>query len=170
MNLDSKIRVVENFPKDGISFKDITTLLQDGPAYREAVNSCVSLLRDQDFDKIIGPEARGFIFAAPMAFATGKGFIPVRKPGKLPAETLSYEYALEYGTDTLEMHRDAIQPGERVIIVDDLLATGGTVRAVADMVEQLGGIVVSAVFLIELEFLGGRSKLGAIPVHSVLQY
>lgn len=170
MNLDSKIRVVENFPKEGISFKDITTLLQDGPAYQEAVNRCVALLQDQEFDKIIGPEARGFIFAAPMAFATGKGFVPVRKPGKLPSETLSYEYALEYGTDVLEMHKDAVKPGDRVIIVDDLLATGGTVRAVADMVEQLGGTVVSAVFLIELEFLGGRAKLANIPVHSVLQY
>ncbi len=170
MNLDSKIRVVENFPKKGISFKDITTLLQDGPAYQEAVNNCVALLQGQEFDMIIGPEARGFIFAAPMAFATGKGFVPVRKPGKLPYETLSYEYALEYGTDVLEMHTDAVKPGDRVVIVDDLLATGGTVRAVADMVEKLGGTVVSAVFLIELGFLGGRAKLGNIPVHSVLQY
>lgn len=170
MNLDSKIRVVENFPKAGISFKDITTLLQDGPAYQAAVNSCVALLDGQEFDVIIGPEARGFIFAAPMAFATGKGFIPVRKPGKLPFDTLSYEYALEYGTDILEMHKDAVKPGDRVVIVDDLLATGGTVRAVADMVEKLGGTVVSAVFLMELRFLDGRSKLGDIPVYSVIQY
>ncbi len=170
MNLDTMIRVVENFPKEGISFKDITTLLKDGPAYQHAVNSCVALLEGQEFDAIIGPEARGFIFAAPMAFATGKGFIPVRKPGKLPFETLSYEYALEYGTDTLEIHSDAIKPGDRVIIVDDLLATGGTVRAVADMVEKLGGTVVSAVFLMELCFLNGRAKLGDIPVHSVIQY
>ena len=170
MDLDSKIRVIENFPKDGISFKDITTLLQDGAAYREAVKSCVSLLDGEEFDIIIGPEARGFLFAAPMAFATGKGFVPVRKPGKLPYDTLSYEYELEYGTDTLEMHSDAVKPGDRVIIVDDLLATGGTVRAVADMVEKLGGTVVSAVFLIELSFLGGRSKLDGIPVHSVIQY
>lgn len=170
MNLDSKIRVVENFPKEGISFKDITTLLQDGEAYRTAVNRCVALLEGQEFDLIVGPEARGFIFAAPMAFATGKGFVPVRKPGKLPYETLSYEYALEYGTDTLEIHADAVKPGDRVIVVDDLLATGGTVRAVADMVEKLGGTVVSAVFLIELAFLGGRDKLGDIPVHSVITY
>ena len=170
MNLDSKIRVVENFPKAGISFKDITTLLKDGPAYQEAVNSCVALLKGQEFDIIIGPEARGFIFAAPMAFATGKGFVPVRKPGKLPSETLSYEYALEYGTDVLEIHRDAIQPGDRVVIADDLLATGGTVRAVVDMVEKLGGTVVSAVFLIELGFLEGRAKLGDVPVYSVIQY
>ncbi len=170
MNLDSKIRVVENFPKEGISFKDITTLLQDGEAYRVAVNRCVELLDGLEYDLIVGPEARGFIFAAPMAFATGKGFVPVRKPGKLPYETLSYEYALEYGTDTLEIHADAVKPGDRVVIVDDLLATGGTVRAVADMVEKLGGNVVSAVFLIELEFLGGREKLGEIPVRSVIQY
>lgn len=170
MNLDSKIRVVENFPKQGISFKDITTLLQDGPAYHEAVKRCVDLLQGQDYDKVIGPEARGFIFAAPVAYATEKGFVPVRKPGKLPSETLSYEYDLEYGTDTLEMHSDAIKPGDRVVIVDDLLATGGTVRAVADMVEKMGGTVVSAVFLIELGFLGGRAKLGNIPVHSVIQY
>lgn len=170
MNLDSMIRVVENFPKEGISFKDITTLLKDGPAYQHAVNSCVALLEGQEFDVIIGPEARGFIFAAPMAFATGKGFIPVRKPGKLPYETLSYEYELEYGTDILEMHSDAIKPGDRVVIVDDLLATGGTVRAVADMVEKMGGTVVSAVFLMELCFLNGRVKLGDIPVYSVIQY
>lgn len=170
MNLDSKIRVVDNFPKEGISFKDITTLLKDGPAYQEAVKRCVALLEGQEYDMIIGPEARGFIFAAPMAFATGKGFVPVRKPGKLPYETLSYEYDLEYGTDTLEIHSDAVKPGDRVVIVDDLLATGGTVRAVADMVEKLGGTVVSAVFLIELGFLNGRTKLGDIPVHSVIQY
>lgn len=170
MNLDSKIRVVDNFPKEGISFKDITTLLKDGPAYQEAVKRCVALLEGQEYDMIIGPEARGFIFAAPMAFATGKGFVPVRKPGKLPYETLSYEYDLEYGTDTLEIHSDAVKPGDRVVIVDDLLATGGTVRAVADMVEKLGGTVVSAVFLIELGFLNGRTKLGEIPVHSVIQY
>lgn len=170
MNLDSKIRVVENFPKEGISFKDITTLLQDGEAYRTAVTRCVELLEGLEYDLIVGPEARGFIFAAPMAYATGKGFVPVRKPGKLPYETLSYEYALEYGTDTLEIHADAVKPGDRVVIVDDLLATGGTVRAVADMVEKLGGTVASAVFLIELEFLGGREKLGGIPVRSVIQY
>ncbi len=170
MNLDSKIRVIEDFPKEGISFKDITTLLADGEAYKEAVNRCVELLDGLEFDLVIGPEARGFIFAAPVAYATGKGFVPVRKPGKLPFETLSYEYDLEYGTDILEMHMDAIRPGNRVVIVDDLLATGGTVRAVADMVEKLGGIVVSAVFLIELGFLDGRVKLDSIPVQSVLQY
>lgn len=170
MDFDSKIRVIENFPKEGISFKDITTLLQDGPAYQAAVNACVQLLEGLEFDTIVGPEARGFIFAAPMAFATGKGFVPVRKPGKLPSETLRHEYALEYGTDTLEIHRDAIKPGDRVVIVDDLLATGGTVRAVADMVEKLGGTVVSSVFLIELGFLNGREKLQNIPVSSVMQY
>lgn len=170
MDLESKIRVIEDFPKEGISFKDITTLLQDGKAFKEAVDSCVSLLDGEAFDLVIGPEARGFIFAAPIAYVTGKGFVPVRKPGKLPAETLRYEYALEYGTDVLEMHLDAVKPGDRVVIADDLLATGGTVRAVADMVEKMGGTVVSAVFLIELGFLDGRSKLGGIPVHSVIQY
>lgn len=170
MKFDDKIRVVEDFPKEGISFKDITTLLKDGEAYREAVNQCVDLVKDIDYVKIIGPEARGFIFASPMSYATGKGFVPVRKPGKLPAETLTHEYQLEYGTDILEIHRDAIKPGEKVIVVDDLLATGGTIKAVIDMVEQLGGQVVAAVFLIELEFLNGREKVGQIPVYSVMKY
>lgn len=170
MSIDEKIRVVENFPKEGISFKDITTLLMDGDAYRDAVNQCIDLVQDVKFDKIVGPEARGFIFATPIAYATGKGFVPVRKPGKLPAQTLRHEYELEYGTDVLEMHQDAIGKGDKILIVDDLLATGGTVKAVAEMVRQLGGEVVGALFLIELEFLNGRTKLGDIPVHSVLKY
>jgi len=170
MNLKEKMRIVEDFPKAGISFIDITTLLMDGEAYRYAVERCVELAGSSEFTKIVGPEARGFVIGSPMAYAMGKGFVPVRKPGKLPAETLSHEYALEYGTDTLEIHKDSIQPGEKVIIVDDLLATGGTVQAVAEMVKKLGGEVVGAVFLIELSFLNGREKLKDIPIHTVITY
>ncbi len=158
MEIKNLIRTVENFPKEGISFKDITTLLIDGVGYKEAIDACINEVKDIEYNKIVGPEARGFIVGAPMSYATGKGFVPIRKPGKLPAETLSYEYELEYGTDTLEIHKDAIQPGDKVIIADDLLATGGTVNAVANMIEQLGGEVVGMVFLIELDFLKGRDN------------
>ncbi len=170
MEIKNLIRTVENFPKEGISFKDITTLLIDGVGYKEAIDACINEVKDIEYNKIVGPEARGFIVGAPMSYATGKGFVPIRKPGKLPAETLSYEYELEYGTDTLEIHKDAIQPGDKVIIADDLLATGGTVNAVANMIEQLGGEVVGMVFLIELDFLKGRDKLGKYEVRSLINY
>jgi len=170
MEIKNLIRTVENFPKEGISFKDITTLLIDGVGYKEAIDACINEVKDIEYNKIVGPEARGFIVGAPMSYATGKGFVPIRKPGKLPAETLSYEYELEYGTDTLEIHKDAIQPGDKVIIADDLLATGGTVNAVAHMIEQLGGEVVGMVFLIELDFLKGRDKLGKYEVKSLINY
>lgn len=170
MDLKSKIRVVEDFPKAGISFKDITTLLQDGKAYKEAVMRCVELLGDKEYDLIVGPEARGFLLGAPMSVLTEKGFVPVRKPGKLPYETVCHEYELEYGVDKLEVHKDAITPGSRVLIVDDLLATGGTAKAVCDLVEHLGGEVVGLAFLIELEFLGGREVLSAYDVYSVIPF
>lgn len=170
MDLNQKIRVIENFPKEGISFKDITTLLQDGQAYHDAIEACKALVKDLSYDLIVGPEARGFLIGAPMAYEGKKGFVPVRKPGKLPAETISHEYALEYGTDVLEMHRDAILPGQKVLIVDDLLATGGTVHAVSELVQKCGGVVVGYLFLIELSFLNGREILKNAPTYSVLQY
>lgn len=168
MDINSKIRVIEDFPKEGISFKDITTLLKDGEAYAEAINQCVEKVKDLDFDVIVGPEARGFIVGAPLAVIMKKGFVPVRKPGKLPAETLSYEYDLEYGTDTLQIHKDAIKPGQKVLLADDLLATGGTMKAVIEMVEQLGGEVVGLMFFIELGFLNGRDKIGDYNIFTLI--
>lgn len=168
MDYKSKIRVIEDFPKEGISFKDITTLLKDGEAMREAIDDCIELVKDMDYDVIVSPEARGFIIGMPICYAERKGFVPVRKPGKLPGETLNYEYELEYGTDALEIHKDAIKPGMKVLIADDLLATGGTVKAIVDMVEKLGGEVVGYLFLMELSFLNGREKLSDAPVHTLI--
>ncbi len=169
MDIKSKIRVVEDFPIEGISFKDITTLLQDGEAYKYAIDMCINEVKDKDYDVIVGPEARGFLIGAPMAYATGKAFVPVRKPGKLPSETIAYEYELEYGNDTLEMHKDAIKPGQRVIIADDLLATGGTILSTIKLIEKLGGIVVGIIFLIELTFLNGRDILKDYDVISLIK-
>lgn len=168
MDYKSKIRVIEDFPKEGIRFKDITTLLKDGEASRAAMDDCMVLIKDLDYDVIVSPEARGFIIGMPISYATRKGFVPVRKPGKLPGETLNYEYELEYGTDTLEIHKDAIKPGMKILIADDLLATGGTVKAIVDMVEQLGGQVVGYLFLIELSFLNGREKLTDAPIYTLI--
>ncbi|OOM79460.1 adenine phosphoribosyltransferase [Clostridium sp. BL-8] len=170
MDLKEKIRVIENFPKEGISFKDITTLIGDGDALKETINQIVEHLKDKNIDLIVGPEARGFIFGVPVAYELGVGFIPVRKPGKLPGETLSINYGLEYGEDTLEIHKDAIKPGQRVAIVDDLLATGGTVEGVAKLIEQAGGIVASLDFVIELTELNGKGKLKGYDVLSLVQY
>lgn len=170
MSLKDKIRVVEDFPKEGISFKDITTLLQDGEAYKNAIDLCISEVKDKEFDIIVGPEARGFLIGAPMSYATKKGFVPVRKPGKLPAETVQYEYELEYGTDILEIHKDGIVPGQKVLIVDDLLATGGTILSTIKLVEQLGGEVVGVIFLMELTFLNGRDTLKDYDVRSIIEY
>lgn len=170
MDLKSKIRIIEGFPKEGISFKDITTLVGDGDALRASVDEIVKHLQDKKIDVIVGPEARGFIFGVPVAYALGVGFVPVRKPGKLPAETVGVEYALEYGTDRLEMHKDAIKKGDRVAVVDDLLATGGTIKAVADLVEQAGGEVVNLSFVIELTELNGRDKLENYDVMSLVNY
>ncbi len=170
MNLKDKIRVIDNFPKDGISFKDITTLIADGEGLRESVNLIANHLKDKNIDIVVGPEARGFIFGVPVAYALGAGFVPVRKPGKLPGETLSIAYDLEYGTDNLELDKFAIKKGQRVAIVDDLLATGGTIEAVTKLVELAGGEVVSLNFVIELTDLNGRAKLEGYDVMSLTKY
>lgn len=170
MNLEQKIRNIEGFPKEGISFKDITTVLKDKDAFKYSIDELKRLSDEVEFDLILGPEARGFLVGAPLAYATNKGFVPVRKPGKLPADTISYEYDLEYGTDVLEIHKDAIKKKDKVIIVDDLLATGGTVLSTIKMVEQLGGEVVGIYFLMELEFLNGIDKLKGYNVKSIIKY
>lgn len=170
MNLKDKVRIIEGFPKAGISFKDVTTLLQDGDALRESINVIAEHLKDKNIDIIIGPEARGFLFGVPVAYVLGAGFVPVRKPGKLPYETIQTSYNLEYGSDVLEIHKDAIKKGQRVAIVDDLLATGGTVAAVAKLVEESGGEVVAIDFLIELTELKGREKIAQYDIMSVIDY
>jgi adenine phosphoribosyltransferase len=168
--LRATIREIPDFPKPGILFYDITTLLKDPAAYKEAIDLMLDPYRDDRVDIVVGMESRGFIFSAPMAYQLGTGFVPVRKLGKLPAETITVEYALEYGSNTLEVHRDAIQPGQRVLIVDDLLATGGTVRGTIDLVERLKGEVVGLAFLVELDFLKGRERLEDRKVTSVIRY
>jgi adenine phosphoribosyltransferase len=168
--LRAKIREVPDFPKPGILFYDITTLLKDAGAYREAIRLMLEPYRGDHLDVVVGMESRGFIFSAPLAYELGAGFVPVRKLGKLPAETLSVEYALEYGSNTLEIHRDAIQPGQKVLIVDDLLATGGTVRGTIELVERLKGEVIGLCFLVELDFLHGRDRLQGRRVTSVIRY
>ena len=170
MDLKQTVRVIENFPKEGISFKDITTLLQKGEALKFAIDEIIADLKDKDVDLIVGPEARGFLMGTPVAYGMGVGFVPVRKPGKLPWEVESLEYDLEYGSNILEIHKDAIKPGQKVAIVDDLLATGGTMEAAAELIEKLGGEVVSMQFLIELEDLDGREKLTKYNVNSLIKY
>nr|WP_207751717.1 adenine phosphoribosyltransferase [Clostridium rhizosphaerae] len=168
--MKDKIRVIENFPKEGISFKDVTTLLQDKEALKYTVDAIANSLKDKNIDIVIGPEARGFLFGAPVAYALGAGFVPVRKKGKLPYDTIGVSYDLEYGSDELEIHKDAIKPGQRVAIVDDLLATGGTIGSVAKLVEQVGGELVSIDFVIELTGLNGRDKLKGYNIKSLVQY
>ena len=170
MDLKQTVRVIEYFPKEGISFKDITTLLQNGEALKFAIDEIIADLKDKDVDLIVGPEARGFLMGTPVAYGMGVGFVPVRKPGKLPWEVESLEYDLEYGSNILEIHKDAIKPGQKVAIVDDLLATGGTMEAAAELIEKLGGEVVSMQFLIELEDLDGREKLTKYNVNSLIKY
>ena len=170
MDLKSKIRVIEGFPKEGISFKDITTLISDGEAFREAVNLMKKNLENKNIDYIVGPEARGFVFGSAVAYALNVGFIPVRKPGKLPGETVFFEYSLEYGTDKLEICKNILKSGDRVAIVDDLLATGGTINACAKLIESQGAEVVSMQFLIELTDLNGREKNKEYQVDSILEY
>jgi adenine phosphoribosyltransferase len=170
VDLASRIRDIPNFPVEGILFRDITTLLQDPASFRDAIDSLHAEVRSYDAEVVVGMESRGFIFAAPLAYLLGVGFAPVRKLGKLPGDTVSIEYELEYGTNTLEIHRDAIVPGQRVLVVDDLLATGGTVAATVDLVQQLGGQVVAAAFLIELRELQGRKQLDGCPIISLVQY
>ncbi|WP_343101649.1 adenine phosphoribosyltransferase [Romboutsia sp. MSSM.1001216sp_RTP31141st1_G3_RTP31141_220114] len=170
MDLKQKIREIKDFPKEGVSFKDITTLMQDGEAFKYAIDEFIKNLKDKNIDIVVGPEARGFLTGTPVAYGMGVGFVPVRKPGKLPYETESYQYGLEYGSDTLQIHKDAIKPRQRVAIVDDLLATGGTMEAAAALIEKLGGEVVSMQFLIELESLNGREKLSKYDVNSLIKY
>lgn len=170
MDLKEKVRVIADFPEPGISFKDITTLLKDGEAFRFAIDKLAEPFKSEKIDVVIGPEARGFVVGTPVAYALGTGFVPVRKPGKLPAEVLRHEYSLEYGKDALEIHKDAIRPGDKVLIVDDLLATGGTTKAVISMVKNLGGEIAGLAFLIELEFLEGRKLLSDYKVFSLIQY
>ncbi|MEY8000333.1 adenine phosphoribosyltransferase [Clostridium sp. Mt-5] len=170
MDLQNSIRVIEGFPKKGISFKDITTLLQDKDAFKYTVDKMAAYLKDKNIDIIVVPEARGFLFGAPIAYAINAGFVPVRKKGKLPCDTLKVKYYLEYGSDELEMHKDAIKPGQRVAIIDDLLATGGTISSVVKLVEEAGGKVVTIDFVIELTDLKGREKLKEYDVNSLTQY
>jgi adenine phosphoribosyltransferase len=168
--LKAYIRDVPDFPKPGIVFKDITTLLKDARAFREALELFAALCSEREADVVVAVESRGFILGGAVAARLGKGFVPVRKPGKLPAKTLRASYALEYGTDSLEIHLDAIRKGDRVLVVDDVIATGGTARAVAELVEKLGGSVALFAFLVELSSLPGRAKLEGYPVRSLIRY
>ena len=168
--LRAKIRDIKDFPTEGILFKDITTLLKDGPAWRFAVDSLASRYQADRVDVVVGVESRGFIFGGAIAHELQAGFVPVRKIGKLPGKTIEVEYELEYGRDALAIHEDAIQRGQRVLAVDDLLATGGTMAATLRLIEQLGGRVVGVAFMIELAFLGGREKLKNYPLHSLIVY
>ena len=170
MDLNKYIATIEGFPKEGISFKDINPLLQDGDAFNYTINKLIEFAKKQGADVIVGPESRGFIFGTPVAFGLNIGFVPIRKPGKLPRKTIEYNYDLEYGSNTLCMHLDAIKPGQKVVIIDDLLATGGTVEAAIKLIEKLGGEVVGLAFLIELDELKGREKLKGHEVLSLLHY
>ena len=170
MDLNAYITNVPDFPKEGIQFKDITPLIGDAEAFRFAINEMAAFARAKGAEVIVGPDARGFIFGTPVAYALNLGFVPVRKPGKLPRETLEKTYDLEYGTNTLAIHKTEIKPGQKVVIADDLLATGGTIDATVSLLESLGAEVVGCVFLIELDFLKGREKLNTIPIKTLLHY
>ncbi|NJL06319.1 MAG: adenine phosphoribosyltransferase [Chloroflexaceae bacterium] len=168
--LSDLIRNIPDFPEPGIQFKDITTLLNNGVAFKQTIDLLVTRYAERKLDAIVGVESRGFIFSAPLAYALGVGLVPVRKAGKLPAATYQVEYELEYGSNKLEIHRDALQPGARVLLVDDLLATGGTIGAACKLVEQVGGVVEELAFLIELTFLNGRDNLSRYPIYTIVQY
>ncbi|MFC4651453.1 adenine phosphoribosyltransferase [Lactococcus nasutitermitis] len=170
MELKDYIATIEDYPQKGIVFRDISPLMADGNAYKYAVTEIAQYAQDKQIDMIVGPEARGFIIGCPVAYQLGVGFAPVRKPGKLPREVVSAEYEKEYGTDTLTMHLDAIKPGQRVLIVDDLLATGGTMKATIELVEKLGGVVAGLAFLIELDELQGRKNLGNYDYKVLMHY
>jgi adenine phosphoribosyltransferase len=170
MDLKEFITIVTDWPKEGIKFKDITPLMNDGEAYKYATDQIVAYAKERQIDLIVGPEARGFIIGCPVAYALGVGFAPVRKEGKLPRETIKVGYGLEYGKDVLTIHKDAIQPGQRVLITDDLLATGGTIDATIQLVEQLGGVVAGIAFLVELSYLEGRKKLDGYDVLTLMHY
>jgi adenine phosphoribosyltransferase len=169
-DLRAKIREVPDFPKPGILFYDITTLLKEPAAFRDVIDQMANQVEGEGIELVVGMESRGFIFAAPLAYKINAGFVPVRKLGKLPAETIEVEYELEYGTATLEIHRDAIQPGQRVLIVDDLLATGGTVMGTIELVQRLGGDIAGLSFMVELTGLNGREKLGEFKINTILTY
>ena len=170
LDLASLVRNIPDFPLPGIQFKDITTLIGNGPAFSQVISALLERYKAVRVDAIVGIESRGFIFSAPLALGLGVGLVPVRKPGKLPADTYQVEYELEYGSNKLEIHRDAFTPGARVVVVDDLLATGGTIAAATKLIEQAGGSIVELAFIIELAFLGGREKLAPYSVFSLLQY
>ncbi|MFC7320989.1 adenine phosphoribosyltransferase [Halobacillus campisalis] len=170
MDYKEHIAIVEDWPKKGIKFKDITPLMDNGKAFKSAVDEIVEYSKDKEIDIIVGPEARGFIVGCPVSYALEIGFAPVRKEGKLPRETIKVDYGLEYGKDVLTLHKDAIKPGQRVLIVDDLLATGGTIEATINLVEQLGGVVAGCAFLVELTYLDGRDKLDGYDVLTLMQY
>ncbi len=170
MNLKDYIASIQDFPSEGILFRDITPLMLEGKAFKQACDEMVSFAKQVGATVIVGPEARGFIFGCPVAYALGIGFAPVRKPGKLPRETITVSYDLEYGSNSLSLHKDAVKPGDKVLVVDDLLATGGTVEATVNLVRKLGGEVVGCAFFIELEDLNGKEKLKGIPLHISLKY
>lgn len=170
MDLKKYVALVEDFPKKGIKFRDITPLMDDGAAYKYATDEIVKFCKEHGAELVVGPEARGFIFGCPVSYALGIGFAPVRKPGKLPREVITFDYDLEYGSNTLCMHKDSVRPGQKVVIVDDLLATGGTVEATVHMIEKMGGEVVGLAFLIELEELKGRDKLAKYPILTLMKY
>jgi adenine phosphoribosyltransferase len=170
MNYKDYIRVIPDFPQPGIMFKDITTLLKDGTVFKRVIDEMKEMVQHKQIDLVAGPEARGFVFGAPLAMALGVGFVPIRKSGKLPGKTIEASYNLEYGEDKLAIHEDAILPGQNVLIVDDLLATGGTIATTSDLIGNAGGNIVGALFLIELTYLNGRDKLSGIEVQSLIQY
>lgn len=168
--LEEYVRSIPDFPEEGIIFRDVTSILQDKDGLKLAIDKMQECLQGVDFDLVLGPESRGFIFGVPIAYNLNKAFVPVRKKGKLPCETVEMEYNLEYGTSTIEMHKDAILPGQKVVIIDDLIATGGTIEAITKLVELLGGEIVKIVFLMELEGLKGREKLEKYSVDSIIRY
>ncbi|NJP36564.1 adenine phosphoribosyltransferase [Alkalicoccus luteus] len=170
MDFKQYVTVVEDFPKEGIRFKDITTLMENGEAYKKAIEAMTEFAHGREIDVIVGPEARGFVVGCPIAVALGKGFVPVRKAGKLPREVLEVDYGLEYGKDSLNIHKGSIKPGQRVLITDDLLATGGTIEATIKMVEKMGGIVVGIAFMIELSYLDGADRLQDYDVFTLMTY
>lgn len=170
MNLKEYIRSIEDYPIEGVTFRDITPALNDGEAFKQVIKEMAKAVEDLEIDKVVGIEARGFIVGTPLALELGCGFVPIRKPGKLPAKKVAESYDLEYGQDTIEMHADAIEEGEKILIVDDLLATGGTSKATANLVEKVGGKIQAFLFLIELEELGGRKILEDYELRSILKY
>ncbi|GAA0295145.1 adenine phosphoribosyltransferase [Gracilibacillus halotolerans] len=170
MDYKKYITIVNDWPKEGVQFKDITTLMDNGPAFKSAIDEIVEYAKNKEIDIVVGPEARGFIVGCPVSYALGVGFAPVRKEGKLPREVIKVNYGLEYGENVLTLHKDAIKKGQRVLITDDLLATGGTIDATIKLVEQLGGIVVGCAFLVELTYLDGRDKLEGYDVITLMEY